>query len=206
MMLVVNYLETGMGLIMSKDMHLSVTAHIVKDTEIEIKKGLSEAYGPYTTFTIGDVGNNATIFIDNSRILEIIESLKEQLSPFVDKDDKQMSYEVKTATVKSTTTFERGWGNGYVGIGKDHPLFRVDYSQLWSSDLEVHGGITFSELIDCKDENSEWHVLDGMWAFGFDTAHGGDDQYSCNELYVKRQLGYFAKQLVEWSPSGDKDE
>ena len=87
MMRVVNYLETGMGLIMSKDMYLSVTAHIVKDTEIEIKKGLSDGNGPYTTFTIGSVCNNATIFIDNSRILEIIESLKEQLSPNGDENE-----------------------------------------------------------------------------------------------------------------------
>ena len=197
-----------MGLIMSKDIHLSAAVHILNETEIKFKKGRSDDCGPYTVFTIGSVCNNATIFIDDSRILEIIESLKEQLSPNGDENEKQMSYEVKTATVrkKSTTTFERGWGNGYVGIGKDHPLFSVDYGKLWNSDLEVHGGITFSELIDCKDENSEWHVLDGMWAFGFDTAHSDDDQYSCSESYVKRQLDDFAKQLAEWSPNGDKDE
>lgn len=50
---------------------------------------------------------------------------------------------------------------GYVGVGKDHPLFGKTYDD--ALDLEVHGGLTYS---DTEDDGIHW--------FGFDCAHAGD--------------------------------
>ena len=59
---------------------------------------------------------------------------------------------------------------GYVGIRKPHTLFGKDYN--YDEDLisrldEVHGGITFSGLLDQPEDSSTWY-------FGFDCAHSGD--------------------------------
>ncbi len=53
-----------------------------------------------------------------------------------------------------------GFLNGYVRIPVDHPYFNKGWNDL--TDLNVHGGITFTE---CEDE-AHW--------IGFDCAHGGD--------------------------------
>lgn len=58
--------------------------------------------------------------------------------------------------------------NGYVGVGKGHPLFLKDEYET----LDVHGGITFAGLmsgfpiLDRKYHNFFW--------LGFDCAHLGD--------------------------------
>ena len=64
--------------------------------------------------------------------------------------------------------------NGYVYVPENHPWYRVHYSECpnecgeqWcahspESQIEVHGGITFS------------HLGENGWVFGFDTAHAGD--------------------------------
>lgn len=49
---------------------------------------------------------------------------------------------------------------GYVSIPFDHPSYNIDYDDI---DLEVHGGLTFSQLFS---DNSYW--------IGFDCAHSGD--------------------------------
>lgn len=65
--------------------------------------------------------------------------------------------------------------NGYVFVPSGHPFHSIDYSDCprgcrdeWCEHrpeavVDVHGGITFSQL----DE-------DGDWVFGFDTLHAGD--------------------------------
>src|ERR1043165_3488178 len=75
-----------------------------------------------------------------------------------------------------------GWGNGYVVIPKDHPLYGKDYDAV---DLDVHGGITFAEKVnehllenwgqhpECEGKLTREDI--GKWVFGFDTAHYGDD-------------------------------
>lgn len=55
---------------------------------------------------------------------------------------------------------------GYVGIAKEHPLYGKDYDDF--PDLDVHGGVTFSEEGDGK----RW--FKGYWWVGFDCAHGFD--------------------------------
>jgi hypothetical protein len=51
--------------------------------------------------------------------------------------------------------------NGYVGVPRDHP----DWGKLDDTNLEVHGGITYTG------------EQDGLWWFGFDTSHITDWDY-----------------------------
>lgn len=54
--------------------------------------------------------------------------------------------------------------NGYVGVFKGHPAWRVTYQDIVRDmHLRVHGGLTFSDT-----------DKDGVHWFGFDTAHAGD--------------------------------
>lgn len=75
---------------------------------------------------------------------------------------------------------------GYVGVGKDHPFYQLDYSneKLWG--IDVHGGLTFSnhcyEPSDPSKKDPSKYVChlvedgeeDKVWWLGFDCAHSGD--------------------------------
>jgi hypothetical protein len=63
---------------------------------------------------------------------------------------------------------EKGWGNGYVKIVPKHIYYGKGYDDI---PLNVHGGLTFSEIISDNDVDG-WP--EGHW-IGFDTAHYGDD-------------------------------
>jgi hypothetical protein len=54
---------------------------------------------------------------------------------------------------------------GYVGVPKGHQHFKGHYDDevMCVADLDIHGGLTYSEMGD-----------DGYWYFGFDTAHSDD--------------------------------
>lgn len=69
---------------------------------------------------------------------------------------------------------------GYVGVPEGHPNFAEDYDDV---DVNVHGGLTFSELclgVAADAEATEiCHVPaagrpDHVWWFGFDCAHAFD--------------------------------
>lgn len=77
-----------------------------------------------------------------------------------------------------------GWGNGYVLIPEGHPLHGKHYDDI---DVSVHGGLTFSELVD-SDMVTEWGLEktdEGAWCVGFDTAHWGDSlsNWSVNRVH-----------------------
>jgi hypothetical protein len=55
---------------------------------------------------------------------------------------------------------------GYVKVNGDSKLCGVDYDDPKVYDIEVHGGLTFSNTF--YDENDE------DWWFGYDCAHFGD--------------------------------
>ena len=79
-----------MGLIMSKDVRMSIMAHILDDTSITVETGTNKDSCSYSVLDIGDcrvTSATVNIFIKNSRIPEIIELLKEQLSTNGDKDE-----------------------------------------------------------------------------------------------------------------------
>ena len=68
---------------------------------------------------------------------------------------------------------------GYVGVAEGHPWFEQHYREL--EDVEVHGGITFSDFCAPadRDESGICHVPDPgepdhVWWLGFDCAHAFD--------------------------------
>jgi hypothetical protein len=75
-----------------------------------------------------------------------------------------------------------GLGNwcGYVGVPPGHPLYGKPYQDV-DSDLQVHGGVTFSDACNPKSTEATGicHVAepgepDHVWWFGFDCAHAWD--------------------------------
>jgi len=52
---------------------------------------------------------------------------------------------------------------GYVGVPKENMHFGAGYDEIGTSDLDIHGGLTYSDDGD-----------DGWFYFGFDTAHADD--------------------------------
>ncbi len=82
---------------------------------------------------------------------------------------------------------------GYVGVPTSHPWFGLDYEDCTlsecpdkqcshdvDSELEAHGGITFSGPCFPHRDNPEegiCHIVPGdekIWWFGFDCSHSGD--------------------------------
>lgn len=84
---------------------------------------------------------------------------------------------MKTVIVENTWLtrdfVDFGWGNGYVLIPKGHKLHGVHYDNI---DVDVHGGLTFSDLVDEKWAEKLGVSKDyiGYWCVGFDTAHYSD--------------------------------
>ena len=64
-----------------------------------------------------------------------------------------------------------GWGNGYVAVMPDHPLYEVDYNDV---NVDVHGGLTYSGYAD-NLRGFDNQMPPKSWVFGFDTLHTGDD-------------------------------
>lgn len=58
---------------------------------------------------------------------------------------------------------DRGHFNGYVALCENHPDYGKDYDDI---DVEVHGGLTFSQEVEYQNEK--------YWVVGFDTAHLND--------------------------------
>jgi hypothetical protein len=70
-----------------------------------------------------------------------------------------------------------GWGNGYVKIISGHPYYMLPYDEIG---VNVHGGLTFGELIEPNDK----FLPEGYWV-GFDTSHYSDtlSKWSRNVVY-----------------------
>jgi hypothetical protein len=92
--------------------------------------------------------------------------------------------------------FPRGWGNGYVLIPVGHPMHGKYYDDI---DVEVHGGLTFSEL--AEENMKEWSggkIIDedlGSWIVGFDTAHYGDNETNWGFQNVEAETIRLKEQL-----------
>lgn len=79
-----------------------------------------------------------------------------------------------------------GYGNGYIGLPKEHPWFGKEYDEL---DVDVHGGLTFS---DYRPETGR-----DIWWIGFDTAHYMDDKYNCSKTYCEQQIELLKQQALD---------
>jgi hypothetical protein len=65
-----------------------------------------------------------------------------------------------------------GFRCGYVRLEPDHPWFEKSYDELYTlaPDLDVHGGLTFSQ----HGKPCPTHGEEAEWWIGFDCAHAGD--------------------------------
>jgi hypothetical protein len=90
-----------------------------------------------------------------------------------------------------------GWGNGYVLIPEGNVLHGVHYNDI---DVDVHGGLTFSELVD-SDMVDVWPELSkddiGSWMIGFDTCHYQDTPNNWPEESVLEETNRLKKILLE---------
>jgi hypothetical protein len=102
------------------------------------------------------------------------------------------------AVIRENTHLSRGymdfgWGNGYVLLPEGHKYHGLHYDNI---DVNVHGGLTFSELIE-DEKDAEWYGVGkeyvGYWAVGFDTANYGDTL----EKWTKEAVMEETKKLEE---------
>jgi hypothetical protein len=111
---------------------------------------------------------------------------------------------------------EFGWGNGYILLPTNHPLYKKPYDDI--NDIRVHGGLTYGQLFN-SDSFLKW--IDGLsidgdvtldnyekfnnyWMIGFDTSHYGDNKENCNKEYVIRQSEYLIDQCLDDKIEGVK--
>ncbi len=98
---------------------------------------------------------------------------------------------------------------GYVGVPAGHPCHGMNYNEV-DNDVEVHGGLTFSELVH------NW-AKDRMWFFGFDCGHAFDINFISirtgmnfpemtykDKEYVTAETNKLAKQLEEMEKKNKK--
>lgn len=96
--------------------------------------------------------------------------------------------------------------NGYVVVGREHPLFGINFWDDLDSEqklvvydyIQVHGGITWSSK--CGPNG---------WMFGFDTSHISSAPFSSMESVIVETRRFAAQlermQRVLNSPAGTKD-
>lgn len=132
--------------------------------------------------------------------------------PWQDEPDKVQWTDDATGLPCLTVRNTMGSWCGYVGVAEGHPLYQVSYGAcVYGHEdcydhapdgmLEVHGGITFSDM--CADDQQPYGVChipepgqpDHVWWLGFDTAHCNDlapsmAQYYSHERDVYRTLEY----------------
>ena len=92
-------------------------------------------------------------------------------------------------SVKLNQRLANGWGNGYVAVPPSHPLWGVDYNNV--DDIDVHGGLTYSEFGDGKYAPRDW------WVLGFDTAHFGDNIEKWSKEAVEAETKRLFCQLMD---------
>ncbi|GEM_PF-917837 len=128
------------------------------------------------------------------------------------------------------TYLPRGTHNGYVAIPPEHPCFEGDYFESPVADLEIHGGITYSEPVCFREEThmsarkvkqeyigtrnpllddveyvtDETEIPDDWWILGFDTCHYGDNTLKWNKESVTQETLELKRQLEELSNESTK--
>lgn len=102
-----------------------------------------------------------------------------------------------------TYVVERGWGNGYLVLSKNHPVWGIHYDVINESHhLGAHGGWTFSQFYHKMKkqaskfitEESPLEINDDDWIIGFDTAHYDDNLIN----WPKEEVFSHVRELVEY--------
>ena len=81
----------------------------------------------------------------------------------------------------------RNWYTGYVIIPKGHKFYEADDMDEDVMDLEVHGGITFADVLPEV----------GEFALGFDCAHFRDNPFDNDDRYVSEECKNLIKEIKE---------
>ena len=105
-----------------------------------------------------------------------------------------MKVVIKENTWFTRDMFDFGWGNGYVLIPKDNHFHGEHYDDI---DVDVHGGLTFSGLVDTKMVE-DWGLEkedEGKWCVGFDTAHYSDNLSKWSKEKVQEEAERLKEQL-----------
>jgi hypothetical protein len=89
-----------------------------------------------------------------------------------------------------------GWGNGYVVLPKGHPMHGRGYDDI---PVDVHGGLTFAQAVEDTGYEELGEEDAGGWIVGFDTAHWGDDQDTCDQDFVEEETVRLLEQLEKLS-------
>lgn len=94
--------------------------------------------------------------------------------------------------------FDMGWGNGYVILDNDHPLYGKSYDEI---NIPIHGGLTYAgpvgpRHLELCDELFESDL--GKWMIGFDTAHCDDSLENCPEEYVRAEAQRLLDLVAEY--------
>lgn len=110
-----------------------------------------------------------------------------------------------------------GSANGYVVVGKGHPLYGKTCDEIEEMGVHVHGGITYADgfskiscewLKHCNENGDKMPILKNAfaekdcpnaWVIGFDTCHFGDtpetwpiDAVREETMYLQEQIDRFA--------------
>ena len=94
------------------------------------------------------------------------------------------------------------WGHlcGYVGVFKQHPLYKKEQNELENFEqISVHGGVSFCGL---NEKNDALHFrVNGLkiWWIGFDCHHTYDyaPRYSRDFLEIEQMYGYKSTNIEE---------
>lgn len=132
--------------------------------------------------------------------------------------DKAVAFVKSNEWFKSEFT-EHGACNGYVAVPPTNKYHGKSYWDI--EDINVHGGITFSEPVINGEksfmserqyspervgkrnlvlDNAEFitdntEIGDDWWIFGFDTFHFGDNEYNWDKKAVMQETKYLMEQL-----------
>lgn len=90
--------------------------------------------------------------------------------------------------INHLSNLPHGYANGYVGVPPGHPWYGINYNSI---DVDVHGGLTFSEhkLPFCE-------LDDEIWWVGFDVCHYGDDSLNCDKTFCLQELERLYQQAL----------
>jgi hypothetical protein len=103
----------------------------------------------------------------------------------------------------NSLAFDVGWGNGYVIVPKEHPIYKIHYDNI---NVDINGGLTFSRLVEDLIK-SNWKGFDNItipeelkngWIVGFDTAHYGDTLERWSKEAVEAETERLKEQLINY--------
>jgi len=81
-----------------------------------------------------------------------------------------------------------GWGNGYVGVLKNHPWYGKHYDLI--HEVVIHGGLTYGEF-GFNGKNKHYYIV------GFDTHHWSDNITCWPKHRVEEETEHLYKQALD---------